>query len=121
MENINIEEMEITIVDSKIQRTAGSMVTMGSKGRMSLSDEARTKLDVVVEDYLIFGKVGDYNLVAKRPHGKNLHGFTVKKPSKSSVHYVGSVNLVHIPRGKYNFGDVILKDDFAWFPLVKQD
>ncbi len=59
-------------------------------------------------------------LISKRPYGKNLHGFVVKKPKKSSIHYVGSVSLLFIPQGKYNFGDVIFRDDFTWHPLVKQ-
>jgi len=119
--NINIEEMEITVIDSKVQRTMGSMIAVGAKGRISLSADALSKLDVSEGDYLIFGKVGDYNLIAKRPHGKNLHGFMVKKPKKSTIHYVGSTTLMHIPQGKYNFGDMVAKDNFIWHPLVKQD
>ena len=120
-QHINVEDLTIEIVDSKVLRTAGSMMAVGKKGRISLSDDACLKLDIVEGDYLIFGKVGDYNLVAKRPVGKNLHGFPVHKPNKSDTRYVGSVYLNHIPMGKYNFGDVIFKDDFTWHPLVKQE
>ena len=120
-QQINIENLEIEIVDSKVLRTAGYMLAVGAKGRISLSEDARVKLDVESGDYLIFGKVGDSNFIAKRPYGKNLHGFVVKRPKKSTVHYVGSVALKHIPQGKYNFGDVLFKNDFAWHPLVKID
>lgn len=120
-EHINIEEMTIEIVDSKVQRTVDCMLTVAGQGRISLSEEARKKLDIVEGDYLIFGKVGNYNLVSKRPRGKNLHGFPVHKPKKSSVHYVGSLLLKYIPKGKYNFEDVLFKDDFVWHPLVNVD
>ncbi len=119
MSDFNLEEMEIEIVDSKIQRSMDSMITVANKGRISLSEEARVKLDVVKDEYLIFGKIGNANFIAKRPANKGLHGYIVHKPKKSGVHYVGSLTLQHIPKGKYNFGDVIFKLDFTWFPLVK--
>jgi len=120
-ELLNIEELNIEIIDSQIQKTMGSMIAVGRKGRVAFSAEALKKLNIKEGNYVIFGKVGNSNFIAKRPLGKGLYGYSVKKPKKSAIHYVASLTLMHIPKGKYNFSDPIVKEDFVWFQLISVD
>ncbi len=127
MESPSMQRMTINIIDNANAtkgRNKERVLAMQKSGRMAIGQEGLKRLEIGIDDYLLFGNVGSSWYVCKRP-SNSFKGYIVRKQqgkkASTTAIYVQSKSLMDIPQGEYSLGEAFSQDGVFWRELIKND
>jgi hypothetical protein len=119
----SISSMKIELVEpvARKYRNEERVLSCQKNGRLVFGEVGLKRLNVVLDDYVLMGNVGNKWYIAKRPAG-TFRGYQIinQKGKNSLTVYIQSQSLLKVEVGEYGLGEAVDQDGVAFHELIRR-